>query len=94
MSPKGAVPGIVAVELRAARALVTLKLGQLVAAPALLAEALQLALAHELRQADVHIADAIPEVVSAQLGHVPGAVFHLNNGHATPISNSHHLPPS
>lgn len=66
-----------AVELCAAGALVALELGQLVAAPALLAEALQLALPHELRQADVHIADAVPEVIRAQLAHIPSAIFHL-----------------
>ena len=47
------------------------------AAAALLAEALQLALAHERRQPDVDIADAIPEVVSAQLADITCAVLNL-----------------
>ena len=47
------------------------------AAAALLAEALQLALAHESWQPDVDIADTIPEVVSAQLADITSAVLDL-----------------
>ena len=71
-------PGVVPVELRAAGALVALELGQLVAAAALLAEALQLALPHEGRQPNVHVADAVAEVVGAELAHIAGAVLDLH----------------
>ncbi len=46
---------------------------------ALLAEALQLSLAHERREPDVHIADAVPEVVCAELAHIPGAILDLGH---------------
>ena len=45
---------------------------------ALLAEALQLALPHEGRQPNVHVADAVAEVVGAELAHIAGAVLDLH----------------
>ena len=74
-------PGVVPVELCPAGALVALKLRQLMAATALLAEALQLPLAHECRQPDVDVADAISEVVRAELAHIAGAVLNLQDYH-------------
>lgn len=47
------------------------------AASALLAEALQPALAHECWQPDVDVADAVPKMVCAQLTDITGAVFDL-----------------
>ncbi len=47
------------------------------AASALLAEALQPALAHECWQPDVDIADAVPKMVCAQLTDITGAVLDL-----------------
>ena len=72
-----AAPGIVSVKLRTAGALVALKLRELMAATALLAEALQLTLAHEGREPDVHIADAVAEVIRAKLADIARAVFNL-----------------
>ena len=74
---EGDAPGVVLDELRAAGALATVEGGQLVAAPALLAEALHCAVAHERRQLDVHLADAAALVVRCQAAQVPAAVLNL-----------------
>ena len=72
-----AIPGIVPIKLRSTGALISLKFGELMAATALLAEALHLALAHECWEPDVDIADAVPEVVCAQLTDITSAILNL-----------------
>ena len=56
------------------------------AAATLLAEALQSALAHECRQPDVDIADAVPEVVCTQLTHITSTVLNLQSMRGSSIS--------
>ena len=64
-------------QLRPAGALAAVEGGQLVAAPALLAEALLGAVAHERGQLDVHLADAAALVVCRQSTQLPAAALHL-----------------
>ena len=74
---RGDLPGVVLLELRPAGALAAVEGGQLVAAPALLAEALLRAVAHERGQLDVHLADAAALVVGRQRAQLAAAALHL-----------------
>ncbi len=70
-------PGVVLGKLVAAGAADTLEARQLVAAPALLAEALRLAAVLEAGQLQVHLADATALVVRAQRAQLAPAALHL-----------------
>lgn len=62
------------------------------AAATLLAEALQLALAHKCWEPDVDIANSVPEVVRAQLTHITCTVFNLRSMRSSSLSAGSDTP--
>jgi cell wall-associated NlpC family hydrolase len=80
-------PGVVLGKLVSAGAADALEARQLVAAPALLAEALRLAAVLKAGQLQVHLADAAALVVRAQRAQLAPAALHLR-AHAQPLGNT------